>query len=122
MREVTMTNQNLPMTWIDYKKAYDIVPQLWIIDCLETVGINEKIRRLLTESMKLLRVELTGGEENLGEVNIRQGIFQGDSLSPLLFVVRLLQLTHILRDAAPGFHLQATDKNLFIYVFIYNFI
>ena len=70
-----MTNRNLSMTWIDYKKAYDIVPQSWIIDCLETVGINEKIRRLLTESTKLLRVELTGGEENMGEVNIRQGIF-----------------------------------------------
>ena len=34
------------MTWIECKKAYDMVPHLWIIDCLETVGINEKIRRL----------------------------------------------------------------------------
>ena len=39
MREVKMRKQNLSMAWIDY----DMVPHLWIIDCLETVGINEKI-------------------------------------------------------------------------------
>ena len=44
--------------------------------------------------MKLWRVELTSGKENLEEVNIRQGIFQGNSLSPLLFVVFLLPLTY----------------------------
>ena len=57
-----------------------------------------------TESIKSCRVELMRGEENLGDVNIRRGIFQGDSLAPLLFVVYLLPLTHMLRDAAPGYH------------------
>jgi len=33
----------------------------------------------------------------LGQVNIRGGIFQGDSLSPLLFIVILLPLTLVLR-------------------------
>ena len=67
--------------------------------------------------MKSWRVELTSGEENLRDVNIRRGIFQGDSLSPLLFVVCLLPLTHILRDAKPGYHLQAMNKMLTIYFF-----
>ena len=100
------------MTWIDYKKANDMVPHSWIIDCLETVVINEKIRRLLTESMKSWRVELISGEENLGEFNIRRGIFQGDSLSPLLFVVWLLLLTHILRDAALGYHFTSNGQKV----------
>ena len=72
MRKVKMRKRNLSMAWIDYKKAYGVVPHSWIIDCLETVGINEKIRRLLAESMKSWRVELISGEENLGDVNIRQ--------------------------------------------------
>ena len=56
------------MAWIDYKKAYDMVLHSWIMDCLETVGINEKIRRLLAESMKSWRVELISKEEEvLGE-------------------------------------------------------
>ena len=49
------------MACIDYKKAYDMVPHLWIIDCLEKIGINEKIRRLLAESMKSWRLELISG-------------------------------------------------------------
>ena len=100
------------MAWIDYKKAYDMVPHLWIIDCLERVGINEKIRKLLAESMKSWQIEVTSGEENLGEVNIRRGIFQGDSLSPLSFVVCLLPPIHILRDAAPGYHFQSNGKKV----------
>ena len=112
MREVKMRKRKLSMTLIDYKKAYDRVPHSWIIDCLETVGINEKIGRLLAESMKSWRVELISGEENLGEVNIRRGIFQGDSLLPLLFVVCLLPLTHILRDAAPGYHFASNGQKV----------
>ena len=56
------------MAWIDYKKAYDMVPHSWIIDCLETVGINENIPRLSLESMKSWRVELISKEKNLGEI------------------------------------------------------
>ena len=48
-----------------------MVPHSWIIDCLETVRTNEKIQRLLAESMKSWKVELTSRKENLGEVNIR---------------------------------------------------
>ena len=104
MGEVKMRKWNLLLAWIDYKKAYDMVPHSWIIDCLETVGLNQKIQRFLAESMKSWQVELTSEKENLREGNIRWGIFQDDFLSPLLFVVCLLPLAHILRDAAPGYH------------------
>ena len=112
MREVKMRKQNLSMTWIDHKKAYDMVLHSRIIYCLETVGINENIQRLLAEIMKSWWVELINGEENLGEVNIRRGIFQADSLPPLLFVMCLLPLTHILRDPAPGYHFASNRKKL----------
>ena len=55
---------------------------------------------------------MISGEENLGEVNIRRGIFQGDSLSSLLFVVFLLPLTPILRDAAPGYHFASNRQKV----------
>ena len=67
MREVKIKKRNLSMVWIDYRKVCDMVPHSWIIDCLETVGINEKIQRLVAASMKSWRVELISGEENLGE-------------------------------------------------------
>ena len=45
---------------------------------------------------------LNASGENLGEVDIRRRIFQGDSLSPLLFVLRMVPLTWLLRRAKAG--------------------
>ena len=32
------------MAWIAYKKAYDMVPQSWIIECLDLFGVAENIK------------------------------------------------------------------------------
>ena len=81
---------NLNLAWIDYKKAYDMVPHSWIIECLEIFKVSQNITTLIRNSMKNWRVELTSMGQKLGEVNIRRGIFQGDSLSPILFVMALI--------------------------------
>ena len=41
----------------------------------------------------------------LGQVRIQRGIFQGDSLSPLLFVAALIPLTIILRQTQLGYQI-----------------
>ena len=46
--------------------------------------------------------------ESLGEVDIRRGIFQGDSFSPLLFVVVLIPLSIILNKTDLGY---VTSRN-----------
>ena len=90
------------MGWIDYKKAYDMVPHPWILECLKLFGAAENIRSLLENSMKSWRTELTSNGQTLGTVSIKRGIFQGDSLSPLLFVVTMIPLTLILRKCEAG--------------------
>ena len=42
------------------------------------------------------------GNEELDRVNIQRGIFQGDSLSPLLFVIGLIPLIQTLRKVNAG--------------------
>ena len=61
------------------------------------------------KTMKSWRVELTCGSETLGEVPIKSGFFQGDALSPLLFVIALIPLTHILRTANPGYEFRTGE-------------
>ena len=85
-----MTKKNLAVAWIDYKKAYDMVPHSWIVKCLDMVGVSEKVRHFLSESMKAWRVYLTCNNQTLGGVDIKRGIFQGDSLSPLLFLLCII--------------------------------
>ena len=85
--EVRMRKKNLAVAWIDYKKAYDMVPHSWIVECLGMVGVSEQIQLFLSESTKAWRVDLTCNNQSLGRVDIKRGIFQGDSLSPLYSVL-----------------------------------
>ena len=34
----------IAMPWIDYKKAYNMVPQSWIINCLKMYKISEEVK------------------------------------------------------------------------------
>ena len=55
--------------------------------------------------MKHWKTSLTAGGMTLGEMNIRRGIFQGDSLSPILFVLALIPLSKVLNDMKDGYQL-----------------
>ena len=43
---------NLAMTWIDHKKAYDMVPYSWIINSLKMYKISEKVVNFVDKTMK----------------------------------------------------------------------
>ena len=46
---------NLSMAWIDYRKAYDLVPHSWINECIEMFRIAENFRIfLLMQQWRLL--------------------------------------------------------------------
>ena len=49
------------MASIDYKKAYDIVPHSWIIECLDLFGVAENHKSLLVNSMRKWKVTLCSG-------------------------------------------------------------
>ena len=62
-----------------------MVSHSWIKECLDLFGVAENIKTLLGNSMEKWRVMLCAGNSELGEVHIKQGIFQEDSLSPFFF-------------------------------------
>ena len=100
------------MAWIDYKKAYDMAPHLWIIECLDLFRVAENIKHLLVNSMKKWKVKLCSGNSELGEVQIKQGIFQGDSLSMLVFVLALIPLSLILRKAKVAYEFSESKEKI----------
>ena len=101
------------MTWIDYKKAYDVVPHSWIIECLDLFRVAENIKSLLVNSMEKWKVMLCSGNSELGEVEIKRGIFQEDSLSPLVFVLALTPLSLILRKAKAAYKFSGSKLIIF---------
>ena len=54
------------------------------------------------------RLEYEG--KQLGEVRIKRGIFQGDSLSPLMFVMAMIPMTFVLKKTKPTYTLRNTSK------------
>ena len=100
------------MAWIDYKKAYDMVPRLLIIECLALFGVAENIKSFLVNSMEKWKVMLCSRNSELGEVEIKRGIFQGDFLSPLLFVLTLIPLSLILRKARAGYEFSVSREKI----------
>ena len=112
IKEVKSRNKNLAMAWIDYEKAYDMVPHLWIIECLDFFGVGENIKSLLVNSMAKWKVMLCSGNSELVEVEIKGGIFQGDSFSPLMFVLALIPLSLILREAKAAYEFSESKEKI----------
>ena len=60
---------------MDNKKAYDIVLQSWIINCLKMHKISAEAIKFIKKTMETWRVELTAGRKSLAKLKIRKGIF-----------------------------------------------
>ena len=97
MKDCKKRHTNMSMTWIDYNKAYDFVPHSWINECMELSGIADNVRNFLKKSIEQWKLLLTSNGEDPGEVDVKRGIFQRDSLSPLFFVLSMVPLSLILR-------------------------
>ena len=67
-----------------------MVPHLWITECLDVFGVAKNIKSLLVNSMDKWKVMLWSGNSELGEVEIKWGIFYGDSLSTLVLLLALI--------------------------------
>ena len=66
--------------------------------------------------METWRVELPAGRKSLAEVWIQRGVFQGEKLSPLLFVIAMMPLNHILRKCIVGCKLsKSTGRQKTVY-------
>ena len=101
--ECKTRRKNLAVAWIDYKKPYDMVLHSWIINSLKMYKISDEVINFIDKTMKTWRVELTAGGRKLAEENIQRGVFPGDALSALRFIIAMMLLHHILRKCTVGY-------------------
>ena len=76
--------------------------------CLE----QQRILSLLVNSMEKWKVMLCSGYSEFGKVEIKRGIFQGDSLSSLVFVLALILVNFILRKAKAAYEISESKEKI----------
>jgi len=116
LQECKCKKKNLCMAWIVYQKAFDRVAYSWIIKSLEIIGINTKVISFTKKAMGYWRTRMRLHAENklkeTEDIKIQCGIFQGDSLSPLLFCICLLPLTEQLNKLNTGYVEHTTNTKI----------
>ena len=96
----------MAVAWIDYRKAYNMVPHSWIQKRMEMFGLAVNVSPFFNTSMKQWNTEMTEVNQKLGNVKIRRRIFEGDGPSPLLFVLVMIPLTLVLRQTKVSYELK----------------
>ena len=74
--------------------------------------ISHEVINFINKTMKTWKVELTAGGRNLAEAKIQRGIFQGDALSPLLFIIFMMPLNHILRRCTARYKFSRSQEKI----------
>ena len=72
--------------------------------------ISDEVIKFIEKTRENWRVELTAGGKGLVEVKIQRRIFQGDALSPLLFVITMMPFNQILRECPGGCKLSKSQE------------
>ena len=105
--EVISNRRNLILIWLDYKKAFDSVPHYWIIESLKLAKVNPVIIAAIEELTKNWSTRLRLNTENemieTEFIKYLSGIFQGDGLSLLLFVLSVNPLSFMLNTQTEGY-------------------
>jgi endo-1,4-beta-D-glucanase Y len=104
------------MAQIDYQKAFDRVPHNWTRKSLEITGINNKIisftKKVMCYWRKRMHLHTDSKSIETENIEIQCGIFQGDSLSPLLFCSCLIPLIEQLKRLNTGYEEHTTNTKI----------
>jgi hypothetical protein len=116
MEQARKNNRNIYTAFIDYKKAYDSVPHSWLIKILKIYKINLDLINFLSHVMTFWRTTLNLSINNTKlksePIQIKRGIYQGDSLSPLWFCLAINPLTNLLNSTGYGFNIRLNNTTL----------
>ena len=100
--------------WVDYRKTFDSVPHSWIARVLELFKVSNIITDFIKQSMLNWKTKMLLTHKNgylkTNKIAIKRGIFQGDSLSPLLFCLALMLLWDILNQNKNGYSIDTKNK------------
>lgn len=64
------------MCWIDYRKAFDIIPYYWLLKCLDMFKVALNVKGFIARSVISWQADLMAGNVHLGNVKIKRLFFK----------------------------------------------
>jgi len=96
LQECKSRKKNVCTAWRDYQQAFASVPHSGIMKSFELIRINNKIISFTKKTVSYWKTSMClhtkGKITETEDLEIQRGLFQGDSLSPLLFFISLIPL------------------------------
>ncbi|UYV65298.1 hypothetical protein LAZ67_3003857 [Cordylochernes scorpioides] len=92
--------------FVDLTKAFDTVPHDLLWQKLHKMGISNKFVMLIKNFYQEAKITIRWKGQYSNNVKINSGVLQGESLSPLLFILYMADLIELYNNSAlTGFHL-----------------
>ena len=96
-------NLNAVMTFIDFKKAFDMIHRGKMIKILKAYGIPDIIVRAIEDTYHNTSAKVITPDGDTEQFDIYGGVLQGDTLAPYLFIT---VLDYCMRSAINGYEEQ----------------
>lgn len=90
--------KSIYIIFVDLKRAFDSVNHQLLWSKLHKIGISGKIIRILNGFYNKAKITVRCGIEHSPMFDITEGVLQGDSLSPLLFILMLSDIVEFFRE------------------------
>ena len=86
------------MTAIDFEKAFDSVNWNFLSKSLESFGFGESFRAWIDMFYNNISSSVTNNDFSTTSFNLKKGVWQGDPISPSLFIIVLELLAICVRN------------------------
>ncbi|CAH0555597.1 unnamed protein product [Brassicogethes aeneus] len=93
-----MRNRTNYSTWYDFTKAYDSINHEQLKRMMNTLPLPRIVRQVLRQAVGLWSIRVKAGKGLSKPIYVKRGVYQGDTISPMLFVLITASILVHLRE------------------------
>ncbi len=111
LSEAQRSRKKLSMVLVDLKNAFGSVPHSRIIWALKTYGVPNWVQQYVSNLYSRMFTQMTCKLWTTEFLQVQRGVLQGDTLSPLLFLLVMQVGLHALTSSCPSHGFRSTTDD-----------